>query len=85
MANYDPNLLQKFRKQPNRIQQTARELRDLIDQQHAIRVGELLGCSVTVLRRVPLAKFNRQGLVRIIGYLAGRMNKLSGMHDKGGE
>lgn len=29
----------------------ARELSERLDAQHAIRVGELLGCEVTILRR----------------------------------
>ena len=33
------------------INQAAEELRDVIDQMHAARVGEILGCAVTVLRR----------------------------------
>lgn len=43
----------------NPITQTARELRDLIDQQHAVRMSEILGCSVTILRRVPVQRHGK--------------------------
>jgi hypothetical protein len=38
------------------IEAMARELRDAIDQQHAERIGAVLGCRVTVLRREPLGR-----------------------------
>lgn len=40
----------------NPIIETARELRDLIDAQHAVKVGQLLGCPVTLLRREPVKR-----------------------------
>lgn len=49
MANYDANLLGKFR--PRQSEAVARMLRDSIDQQHAARVSKTLGCTVTILRR----------------------------------
>ena len=38
-------------KWPEPIKSAAEKLRDLIDRQHAVRVGEILGCRVVVLGR----------------------------------
>ncbi len=54
MANYDSQLLSKFRPRGNVLESCARELRERIDQQHAIRMGEILGCTVTIIRREPV-------------------------------
>ena len=60
MGMYDANLLARFTKpaKPNlrssTIQAVTRELRERIDQQHAIRLSETLGCTVTILRREPV-------------------------------
>lgn len=39
-----------------RVQDAARELRDRIDANHAVAIGAQLGCTVTIVRRVPVQR-----------------------------
>lgn len=42
-----------------RLQDTARALRNMIDARHAQAIGLSLGCTVTLLRRVPLQRHGK--------------------------
>lgn len=43
----------------NAIENAARELMARIEQQHAARMSEILGCSVVIVRRVPVRRHGK--------------------------